>query len=105
MNLAQIVAVLPFYHTDVTVEHLNINSIHVDSREVTTGDLFICIKGFTVDGHDFAKQAVEHGAVAVIAERALDLSVPTIIVPDTTRALARSEEHTSELQSRGHLVC
>jgi len=89
MNLAQIVAVLPFYHTDVTVEHLNINSIHVDSREVTTGDLFICIKGFTVDGHDFAKQAVEHGAVAVIAERALDLSVPTIIVPDTTRALAK----------------
>src|SRR5207253_3854282 len=35
------------------------------------------------------------------------LDTPSFTVPGapSTRSLARSEEHTSELQSRGHLVC
>ena len=35
--------------------------------------LFICIKGYTVDGHDFAEAAVKKGAVAVLAEKELPL--------------------------------
>ena len=55
---------------------------------VRTGSLFICIKGYTVDGHDFAKSAVENGASAILAERPLDLDVPVIVVRDTERAMA-----------------
>ncbi|WP_045515515.1 UDP-N-acetylmuramoyl-L-alanyl-D-glutamate--2,6-diaminopimelate ligase [Neobacillus niacini] len=65
-----------------------ITSIENDNRKVQKGSLFICIKGYTVDGHDFAEEAVKNGAVAVLAERALPLSVPVIIVNDTTRAMA-----------------
>jgi UDP-N-acetylmuramoyl-L-alanyl-D-glutamate--2,6-diaminopimelate ligase len=46
------------------------------------------VKGFTVDGHDFAEQAVERGAVAIVAERPLSVNVPVVVVPDSRRAMA-----------------
>ncbi|MCY9266874.1 Mur ligase domain-containing protein, partial [Bacillus licheniformis] len=63
-------------------------SIEMDSREVKTGSLFVCIKGYTVDGHDYARQAAEKGAAAIVAEREVDADVPVIIVRHTKRALA-----------------
>ena len=72
----------------ITVENQQITSVVNDSRNVQKGSLFICIKGFTVDGHDFASIAVENGAVAVISEKKLALSVPNIIVSNTKRAMA-----------------
>jgi UDP-N-acetylmuramoyl-L-alanyl-D-glutamate--2,6-diaminopimelate ligase len=69
-------------------ENPNITSIEMDSRQVKKGALFICIKGFTVDGHDFARQAVENGAAAIIAERPLDVDVPVVVVRDSRRAMA-----------------
>lgn len=65
-----------------------ITSITMDSREVTEGSLFICINGYTVDGHDFAEAAVKAGAAAILAERPLHVSVPVIIVKDTKRAMS-----------------
>ncbi|KHF28543.1 UDP-N-acetylmuramoyl-L-alanyl-D-glutamate--L-lysine ligase [Anoxybacillus sp. BCO1] len=74
--------------TPRVTENPTITSIEMDSREVKQGSLFVCIKGFTVDGHDFAEQAVARGAVAIIAERPLTLPVPVIYVNDSRRALA-----------------
>ncbi|MDE8070942.1 Mur ligase domain-containing protein [Erysipelothrix rhusiopathiae] len=34
--------------------------------------MFFCLKGLTVDGHQFAKQAVENGAVAVVHSDDID---------------------------------
>lgn len=69
-------------------ENPDITSIENDNRKVEQGSLFICIKGYTVDGHDFAEAAVKSGAVAVIAEHDLPLNVPVIVVNDTNRAMA-----------------
>jgi len=69
-------------------EDPEITSIENDNRKVQNGSLFICIKGYTVDGHDFAESAVKNGAAAVLAERPLSLDVPVILVKDTTRAMA-----------------
>ena len=66
----------------------DITSIEQDNRKVEAGSLFICVKGYTVDGHDYAEAAVRQGAAAVLAERPLDLSVPVIVVRDTLRAMA-----------------
>ena len=63
-----------------------ISSVENNHRKVRKGSLFICIKGYTVDGHDFAREAVEKGAVAIISERPLDVEVPVVIVPDSARA-------------------
>ncbi|MFG2408767.1 UDP-N-acetylmuramoyl-tripeptide--D-alanyl-D-alanine ligase [Streptomyces brevispora] len=53
--------------------------ISFDSREVHAGGLFACLSGRTMDGHDFAHQAVADGAVAVLATR--PVGVPAVIVP------------------------
>ena len=69
-------------------ENPDITSIENDNRKVRPGSLFICIKGYTVDGHDFAESAEKNGAVAVLAEKELPLNIPVIIVKDTKRAMA-----------------
>ncbi|HLU21996.1 MAG TPA: UDP-N-acetylmuramoyl-L-alanyl-D-glutamate--2,6-diaminopimelate ligase [Bacillaceae bacterium] len=66
-------------------EILNIENNH---KNVQQGCLFICISGLVFDGHDFAKEAVENGAVAIIAERKLDVNVPVIIVKDSKHTMA-----------------
>ena len=71
-----------------TEEDPDITSIENDHRKVQKGSLFVCIKGYTVDGHHFAESAVKSGAVAVLAERPLELAVPVITVKDTLRAIA-----------------
>ncbi|ULT58494.1 UDP-N-acetylmuramoyl-L-alanyl-D-glutamate--2,6-diaminopimelate ligase [Neobacillus drentensis] len=76
-------AILPY-----NGENPEITSIENDNRKVQKGSLFICIKGYTVDGHDFAESAVKNGAAAVLAERPLELDVPVLLVNDTTRAMA-----------------
>ncbi|WP_126426001.1 UDP-N-acetylmuramoyl-L-alanyl-D-glutamate--2,6-diaminopimelate ligase [Brevibacillus marinus] len=69
-------------------EQLEITGMTADSRQVQPGDLFICVSGFTVDGHNFAAEAARRGAVAVVAERAVDVACTTVLVPDTRRAMA-----------------
>lgn len=88
MKLKELISILSFYQTKSNLNNIEINDIEMDHRLVQSGNLFVCIKGFTVDGHDFASLAVEQGAVAVIAEKELNLSVPTIVVSDSSRALA-----------------
>ena len=74
----------PFISTDG--ENPDITSIENDNRKVKKGSLFICIKGYTVDGHDFAASAEKNGAAAVLAEKELPLSIPVIVEKDTKRA-------------------
>lgn len=89
MKLHEILSVLPIYETKESEFDTVINHIQMDHRNVTQGDLFICIKGFTVDGHDFAEKAIEKGASVIVSERPLPIDGATIIiVPDTVRALA-----------------
>ncbi len=58
----------------LTGENPEITSIENDNRKVQQGSLFVCIKGYTVDGHEFAESAVKNGAVAILAERPLSLT-------------------------------
>lgn len=53
-----------------------------DSRLVKEGSLFVCIKGNSFDGHSVAKEMLEKGAAAVVAERDLGLE-NQIIVADS----------------------
>jgi UDP-N-acetylmuramoyl-L-alanyl-D-glutamate--2,6-diaminopimelate ligase len=57
------------------------------SDHVVPGALFFCVPGFRSDGHDFARDAVERGAVALVCERPLGLGVPEVIVDDVRAAM------------------
>ncbi len=66
---------------------VEIKSIKMNSKEVEKGDLFICTKGVTADRHDFVDDAVKNGAVAIVASKKIDVSVPIIYVKDTNKEL------------------
>jgi UDP-N-acetylmuramoyl-L-alanyl-D-glutamate--2,6-diaminopimelate ligase len=59
-----------------------------DARLVQQGSAFFCVRGAHADGHDFAPAAVAAGAVALVAERPVDVPVPQIVVPDARAAMA-----------------
>lgn len=69
-------------------ESVVVGDIQYDSRLVTPGALFACLRGGYADGHDFAPQAVERGASALLVEQQLPLDVPQILVGNTRRDLA-----------------
>ncbi len=62
-------------------------SLSTDSRKKRPSSLFFCLTGGALDGHLYAEEAVKKGAVAVVTERALPLSVPQILVADSREAL------------------
>lgn len=64
-------------------EDREVTFITDDSRKVTEGSIFVCIKGARFDGHDVAAQMLEKGAVCVVCER--DLGLPNQIVVENTR--------------------
>ena len=66
-----------------------IDSIVTDSRKVRYGCLFAALPGRAVDGHDFVRSAVETGAVAVLVQRPVEVTVPQLLVDDVLLALGR----------------
>ncbi|MEX0661026.1 MAG: UDP-N-acetylmuramoyl-L-alanyl-D-glutamate--2,6-diaminopimelate ligase [Balneolaceae bacterium] len=59
-----------------------------DSRKVEAGDLFIAVKGYTVDGHNFIDKAIENGASVIISEKPVELrSGISVVVVKNTRVL------------------
>lgn len=58
------------------------------SSRVKPGNIFVAIKGYQLDGHDFIPEAIANGAAAIFAEKNITSPVPVIVVPDTRIALA-----------------
>ena len=74
---------------------LDIKSLESDSRKIGKNGLFVAIKGFDTDGHEYINNAIENGAVAVMVEARTDLKklkipedVTIIVAPDTRYSLA-----------------
>lgn len=88
MNLSDLLKSLPFY----TLSHSanpDILFLENDHRQVKKGALFICIKGYTFDGHTVAQEAVNRGAAAIVAEQPVNVEgAPVITVADTKKAMA-----------------
>lgn len=67
---------------------LPVDGLAFHSAEVRPGNVFFAIKGVNKDGIGFAQQAVSRGAIAVVAEEALPVAVPVMVVPNARAALA-----------------
>jgi UDP-N-acetylmuramoyl-L-alanyl-D-glutamate--2,6-diaminopimelate ligase len=67
---------------------VEIAGLAYDSRQVTPGALFFCVRGLRSDGHDHAPAAIAAGAVALVVERPLALGVPELVVADARVAMA-----------------
>ncbi|MEG0770521.1 MAG: UDP-N-acetylmuramoyl-L-alanyl-D-glutamate--2,6-diaminopimelate ligase [Clostridia bacterium] len=57
---------------------LNVPKVTSNSKEISSGDLFVAINGVAVDGHKFIKSAIENGAAAIVYEQ--DFDCPSNVV-------------------------
>jgi UDP-N-acetylmuramoyl-L-alanyl-D-glutamate--2,6-diaminopimelate ligase len=73
-------------------EPATLTGVSYDSRRVRPGDVFVALKGLKADGSVFVQQAIERGAVAVVAQaaRPAGVSVPWLLVEDSRLALAHA---------------
>ncbi len=62
---------------------VDVKNVTSDSRVVEEGFVFVCIKGNSFDGHSVAKEMIEKGAVAIIADH--DLGINEQVVVEDTR--------------------
>ncbi|MCS0636399.1 UDP-N-acetylmuramoyl-tripeptide--D-alanyl-D-alanine ligase [Streptomyces sp. LP05-1] len=86
LSLAEIAGIVGGQSYDIPDPAVRVTgSVVIDSRRVEPGGLFAAFAGERVDGHDYARGAVEAGAVAVLATR--PLGVPAIVVDDVQTAL------------------
>ena len=75
---------------------LEITNLDKDSRNIKENGLFVAIKGFDTDGHDFIEKAIEQGAIAVILQEGvkkeviekIPANVTIVVAKDTRYALA-----------------
>ena len=90
MKLLDLLKGVDYELLEGTVEK-EVNHIQYDSRKVNEGDLFVCLTGFEVDGHDYANKAIEAGAKVVLCEKKIDIKsegVTVLLVNEGRKALA-----------------
>lgn len=73
--------------SSTAADDLEIREVRYDSRAVQAGDLFVAIRGFATDGHQYISKALEQGAVAVVCEEA-PAGAPAVVVENARQALA-----------------
>ena len=62
------------------VRRKKVKSIRINSRCISSNDVFIAIRGPKNDGHDYAAEAEKLGACLVVVDHVLSVSIPQIIV-------------------------
>lgn len=74
---------------------LDVKGIESNSKNIKEGYMFVAIKGFSTDGHEFVEKAIQNGAIAVMVQEGCDLkllnipdNITIIMLPDTRRGLA-----------------
>jgi len=76
-----------------------VTSVSTDSRSLTTGDLFVALRGERFDGHQFVEQALSRGACAAVVDREYVASAGStdggrlLVVPSTLEALGAVARH------------
>ena len=76
----------------------SIDAVSNDTRTLAAGSLYVALRGERFDGHDFAANAVEQGASALLVDRLLPLEVPQVVVANTELALAKMEAEKNAMR-------
>ncbi len=69
---------------------IEVNNVNYNSKEIADGDMFICIKGYTSDGHKYVDSAINNGAKVILCQDNINVSsnITVIKVLDTRYAMA-----------------
>lgn len=68
---------------------IEIKALSCNSKEENPNGIYFCIKGLNNDGHKFAKEAIENGAVCLVVEKFVDENITQILVADVRKAMSQ----------------
>lgn len=89
MKLCELIKNIPGASIFPEGADIDIQKIVIDDRAITPNSLFVCLRGGSVDGHNFAQSAVKNGAVAIVTERFIPkIKTAQVVVGDTRSALS-----------------
>lgn len=64
---------------------VDVKDVVIDSRKATEGSVFVAIRGYQVDGHQYIDKAVANGASVIVCEEIPDVDAVTIIQVEDTK--------------------
>lgn len=73
---------------------IEINSLQLDSRKVSKGDVFFAIKGTLTDGNSYISKVTEQGAAVVVCE-----NIPAVLKEDVTYVVVKDARRTSAIMA------
>ncbi len=79
---------------------IEVGSLCIDSRKVTTGSVFIAVPGALSDGHQFIDKAIELGAVAIVCE-----TMPAALQQDVAYIQVKSSALTAGIMADAFYDC
>lgn len=101
MKLDELIEYLK-YKDLINFKNVEISGISYNSRTTKKGDIFVCLVGEHTDGHEYAKMAIESGAVALLVEHKVeDVSVPQVQVASTKYQIADIADRFYSSPSKG----
>ena len=66
---------------------IEVSDLAYDTRSVTPGAVFFCVRGRHADGHAFAPEAAARGAAALVVEEPVPVELPQLVVPGVRAAM------------------
>lgn len=83
-------------------KNVEVTGISYNSKTTKPGDIFVCLTGEYTDGHEYAPNAIENGAVALLVEHKVDAGkTPQIIVSSTRHKIADIADRFYSSPSKG----
>ena len=65
-----------------------VTGISINTKDIEKGNLFVCIKGSTVDRHDYINDAIKKGASCLITSKDVDVDIPYVKVENPNLVLS-----------------
>lgn len=88
VSLGTIFSEFPFHYSPASLPEVGVTGIVLDNRKVMSGNIFVAVPGYSVDGHDFIPDAIKRGASAIVGEKPIvDIKIPYVRVENSRRAL------------------
>lgn len=91
------------YKDLINFKNVEISGISYNSKTTKKGDIFVCLTGEYTDGHEYAQNAIENGAAALLVERKVDVDkkIPQVVVSTTRHKIADIADRFYSSPSRG----
>ena len=90
------------YKDLINFKNVEVTGISYNSKTTKSGDIFVCLIGEYTDGHEYAKNAIENGAVALLVEHKVEAGkIPQIVVSSTRHKIADIADRFYSSPSKG----